>query len=348
MKFVVLAMIRDVRRHVSVVCAAQKGLPVSPSITSVPLTTTPLPERAQAKFCDTLAIDNERHMLYLGDNWSGGVDVFDIASTQPAFLKTVKLRGRIYGVVVAGNANKVFAGMSGSTLAVIDILDDHSVATLVHTGGSGHVDLLDYDPVHRRVYAANRLDSLLTWIDADTHEVIGRVDGLGSGLEQPRFNPADGLVYLTDNRDNVIFQIDPEAARLVQTFAIDDDCFPNGMAINPSTNQAVLISSNAKHPHAVVWDLQRQSIASITDESGGGDGVVYVPSIDRFLIAADEFGAGPVVGIFGGDPVQFLGNAQSTHGASWVDFDVTRGLVYTPTVTEGRPGLVSFPIPEGM
>jgi DNA-binding beta-propeller fold protein YncE len=318
---------------------------VGPSTTATPLTLTALPGSAQAKFSDTLAIDNERHLLYLGDNWSGGVDLFDIATSEPAFLKTIKLRGRIYGTAVAINANKVFAGMSGSTLAVIDVASDNAVA-LVHTGGVGHVDLLDYDPTHRRLYAANRLDRLLTWIDADSNEIVGRVDGLGSGLEQPRYNPADGLVYLTDNKDNVLFQIDPESARLVETFPIQDDCFPNGMAINVKNNQALLVSSFTARPHTVIWDLNTQKIASITDESGCGDGAVYVPSVDRFFQAASEFGSGPVIGVFGGDPVRFLTNVPAIPGASWVDYDTANELVYAPGVVDGKPGLLSFKLPS--
>jgi DNA-binding beta-propeller fold protein YncE len=317
---------------------------VAPSSNPTPLTLTALPGAAQAKFSDTLAIDNERHVLYLGDNWSGGVDLFDITTSTPAFLKTVKLRGRIYGIAVANNANKVFAGMSGSTLAVIDIASDHSVA-LVHTGGAGHVDLLDYDSTHRRLFAANRLDRLLTWIDADSNEIIGRVEGLGSGLEQPRYNPADGLVYLTDNKDNVLFQIDPESARLVETFAIQDECFPNGMAINAKNNQALLVSSYTARPHTVIWDLNTQKIASITEESGCGDGAVYVPSLDLIFQAASEFGDGPVIGVFGGDPVRFLTNVAATPGASWVDYDTANELVYAPSIVDGKPGLLSFKVP---
>jgi len=187
---------------------------------------------------------------------------------------------------------------------------------------------------------------LLTWIDADTNEIIGRVEGLGSGLEQPRYNPVDGLVYLTDNRENVLFQIDPESARLVQTFAIDDECYPNGMAINPANNQALLVSSYAARPHTVIWDLTAQRIASITEESGCGDGAVYIAPLDRFLQAASEFSTGPVIGIFGGDPVRFLGNVPTTPGASWVDYDTANELVYAPSVVDGKPGLLSFRMPD--
>lgn len=314
--------------------------------TVVPLNLTVIPEPAQAKFSDTLDIDQDGQLLYLGDNWSGGVDVFDISTPQPVFRKTIKLRGRIYGVVLAKNVGKVFVGMTGSTVAAIDTGSDNKVLAQIHTGGSGHVDLIDYDPEHKRIFAANRLDGFMACIDAVTNEMVGRVEGLGGGLEQPRFNPADGMVYLTDNRENVLYQIDPVANRLVKTFKIADDCFPNGMAINPETNQAVLACSNKDRPHTLIWDLTRQEIDSVIEESGCADGVMYEPTLDRFLVAAAGFTGGPVVGIFGGSPVSFLTNVPTVPGASWVAYDRKHKLVYVPAAKDGKPALVSFTLPD--
>ena len=314
------------------------------------LAVTPLPDAAQAKFCDTLDIDHDRHILYFGDNWSGGIDVFDISTKKPEYLATVKLRGRVFGVAVATNVRKVYVGMSGSTLAVIDTSGDfpgaNKVAAQIHTGGINHVDLLEYEPISNRLYAANRLDRFLVVVDGATNEIIGRIDGLGGGLEQPRFNSADGMIYLTDNIENVLYQIDPASNRLVNTFEIQDACYPNGLAINPKTNRALLACSNKERPHTVIWDLNRQTIESVIEESGSGDGALYEPSLDRFFFAASGFGGGPVIGIFGGTPVRFLGNVPTAKGASWVGYDRTNNLVYAPAVEKGRPVLLSFPMPD--
>jgi DNA-binding beta-propeller fold protein YncE len=306
---------------------------------------TVLPETAQAKFCDTLDIDHDRHLLYAGDNWSGGLDVFDIATSDARYVTTVTLRGRIFGVVAASDVGKVFVGLSGSTLAVIDAAHNTLVAQ-VHTGGKNHVDLVEYVASFKKVYAANRLDGFMVAVDAMSHEIVGRVEGLGAGLEQPRYNPRDGMVYLTDNKDNVLYQIDPATDRLVNTFAIADDCLPNGLAINPSTNQALLACSNKTRTHTVIWDLNRQAIDSVIDESGAGDGAIYEPSLDRFFFAANFFRDGPVIGIFGGNPVRFLGNIATAKGASWVAYDRVNKLVYAQAVENGRPAIISFPLPE--
>ncbi len=321
--------------------------------TAVPLQFVTLPDSAVGtKFTDTVDIDQETHRLYAGDNWSGGVDVFDISTPEAKYVKTIRTRGNLFGVCVAKNVSKVFAGLAGSGLAVIDIdpastRADTVIATL-NTGGRGAVDLIDYDPVHRKLYAANRNDGFMTSIDAVSNQILKRIEGLGRALEQPRFNPADGMVYLAGNGDNVLYQIDPATDELVKTFEIVDACHPNGLAINPETNQALLACSNRERPHTVIWDLAKGEIASVIEESGCGDGAIYDPTIDRFFFAASGFTGGPVMGVFGGNPVRFLTNVPTARGASWVAYDQTNRLVYAPAIRDGKPALVSFPLPEDL
>jgi YVTN family beta-propeller protein len=318
--------------------------------TAAPISSFVMPDGAVgAKFTDTLDIDQEAHLLYMGDNWSGGVDVFDISTSEPRLLQTIRMWGNVFGVCVAKNVNKLFAGLSGSIVAVVDVdpaaPKPNTVVARIDTGGRGSADLLDYDPVHRKLYVANRNDGFLTAIDAVTNEVVKRIDGLGKALEQPRFNPTDGMVYLAGNGDNVLYQVDPVRDELVQTFDIGDACNPNGMAINPKTNQALLACSNRARPHTVIWDLNSQSIASVIEESGCGDGAIYSAAVDRFFFAASGFSSGPVMGVFGENPVRFLTNVPTERSSSWVAFDETHRVVYAPGIRDGKPALLSFPLP---
>ena len=311
---------------------------------------TPMPEEAAIKFVDTMEIDQEAHRLYAGDNWSGGLDIFDISTPEARFLKTVRIRATFYGVCIAKDLDKVFVGLSGSGVAVIDVNPDSATADTmvarISTGGTGNADLIDYDPVHRKIYIANRNEGFLAAIDAVNNVLLKKIEGLGGGLEQPRFNAADGMVYLAGNTDDVLYQIDPATDTLVNTFELDEDCHPNGLAINPATGQALLACANRQRPHTVIFDLKAQKIASVIEESGSGDGATYDETIDRFFFAASGFSAGPVMGIFGGNPVQFLANVPTGRMASWVAYDRTNRLVYAPTIRDGIPALLSFPLPE--
>ena len=81
-------------------------------------------------------------------------------------------------------------------------------------------------------------------------------------------------------------------------------------------------------------------------DCGCGDGAIYDPVVDRFFFAASGFPSGPVIGIFGGDPVEFRTNVPTQPGASWVAFDQTHRVVYAPALQDGKPALIWFPLPD--
>jgi DNA-binding beta-propeller fold protein YncE len=310
-------------------------------------------QAGRTKFTDTMDIDQQGHRLYMGDNWSRGIDVFDITTALPNYLKTITSTSfrpaAFFGLCVAKNVQKVFVAHGTSLVSAIDIEPgsptvDAVVAT-VATGGALMADLIEYDPLHKKVYVANRDEGFMTSIDGGTVEIVAKIEGLAGALEQPRFNESDGYIYVVSNTDNVIHQIDPLTDRLVNTFDIGDECNPNGLAINPTTNQALLACDNRDRPHTVIWDLTAQRIASVSDACGCGDGAIYDSVADLFFFAASGFPSGPVIGIFGGNPVTFRTNVPTAPAASWVAFDQANKLVYAPSIEDGRPALISFPLP---
>jgi DNA-binding beta-propeller fold protein YncE len=318
--------------------------------------TTLTASRPGVKLTDTIEIDQAAHRLYAGDNWSGGVDVFDITRPDAQYVKTIALRGRprgipsYYGLKVVPELHKLFVGVSGSVLAVIDIdpaspTSDRVIARL-DTGGKGAVDLIDYVPPLRKIYAANRDDGIFVAVDAVRNEIVKTFDGLGPTLEQPCYNPGDGMVYLVSDGNNVLYQIDPVRDEVTRTMPIGIPCNPHGLAIDPDGGTALLGCSISDRPNTVIWDLKTQRVVADITDSGCGDGAIYVPSIGRFLFAAHGFTGGPVLGIFGGDPVRLLANVHTDHGASWVAYDETNRLAYTPTFANGLPALLSFPLPD--
>ena|SRR5579871_4940205 len=307
-------------------------------------TVTALPVEAHAvKFCDTLEIDQEAHRLYADDNWAAGVDIFDVSGPTPTYLKTVRTRGTFNGIVIAPELQKVFVAMS-SGVAVIDV-DPRSptadtIVTTIEVGGRGHPDLIDYDPEHHLIYAPNRNDGLMSIIDAVAQRVVREVGGLGGALEQARYNAADGMVYLSGNADNVLYQIDPLKGTLVRTLPIGEPCHPNGLAINPKTNRAVLANSG-RTTHCVVFDLEEGKPVEVLEGEGGGDGAVYDEVADRFFFAAAGFRPSPVVRVFDGAG-SFKGNLPSGPFASWVAYDRTNQVLRLPTISGGHPAILTL------
>jgi DNA-binding beta-propeller fold protein YncE len=304
------------------------------------------------KFTDTMDIDQQAHRLYMGDNWSFGIDVFDLSEATPKYLKTIRSMNMrpaaFFGLCVAKPVNKVFVAHGTSLVSVIDIdpasAGFETVVTTMRTGGLGLADLIEFVPQLNKVYVANRDEGFMTSIDAVSNEVKATISGMGRALEQPRFNETDGMVYLVSNADNLIHQIDPRTDVLVRTFAIGDECNPNGMAINSKTNMALLAGDNHAHPHTVIWDLTHQKIAAVIDKCGGGDGAIYDPVVDRYFFAASGFPGGPVIGIFDGSSAELITNVPTAPGASWVAFDQMHRVVYAPAIQDARPALLWFPL----
>jgi YVTN family beta-propeller protein len=256
------------------------------------------------------------------------------------------------GVIVAQNVNKLFVGLTDSNVAVVDIDPSSARANTViaklNTGGKARADELDYDPEERKIYVANSDDQFVTVIDAAQNAILKRIDVPGGAIEQPRYNPADGMVYLTGSEDNVVYKFDPKTDTMVSKTDVIDKCNPNGLAINPKTNQALLgCSSRVQPQHAVAWDIAAGKVINTFNQAGAGDMTLYDDKVDRFFFAASNFFRGGQMAIFrASDPIAFQTNIPTAVGSHAVAFEETNNIVYTQDQLPGEASLFSFPLPN--
>ncbi len=325
--------------------------PAGPT-TDVPLTHIAIPLPADKPFSSNIMdIDQGAHRLYFADRTLVGVDVIDISGPVGTYLQTVDTGSPPNGVSAAPSVHKVYAGLNDSSVAIIDAdpasPSFNTVIARPNTGGEKRADEMDYDPIDAKLYVANSDDGFVTVIDGKSNEIVKRIDGLGSGLEQPRYNPADGMMYMAGTANNLLFKFDPKTDVLVKTYDVVDPCAPNGLAINPKTNQALLgCSVRGAYPHAAVWDIASEKVIAVPRQVGPGNTTIYDPVVDRFFFAA-RIGDNPAIGVFAGSPVQFVASVGAgALGGTSVAFDETNRVVYTQDIRPGMEGLVSFPLPE--
>src|SRR5256886_285504 len=212
------------------------------------------------------------------------------------------------GVVVAKNVNKLFAGLNDSNVAIIDLTSLTLIAK-VNTGGKGRADELDYDPKDNKIYVANSGDGFVTVIDATTNAIVHKFDNLGAALEQPQYDSADGLMYMTSSDQNAVFVFDPAKDVLVRKDVLAILCSPQGIAINPKTNQALLgcnvgRAGSTGTSLTVAWDLAKRIFVGVFGQVGSGDSVTYSAKTDRFYFGAHNFPHGSSIGIFSGSPIR--------------------------------------------
>ncbi len=327
--------------------------PIAGDTTAVTLTKIAIPPLSgKTASIDLIVIDQEAHRLYAADRTTNGVDVFDVTTKDAKYLKTVDAGSGANGVVVAKNVNKLFAGLNDSNVAIID-LTSLAVIAKVNTGGKGRADELDYDPKDNKIYVANSGDGFVTVIDATTNTIVHKFDNLGAALEQPQYDSADGLMYMTSSDQNAVFVFDPAKDVLVRKDVVAVLCNPQGLAINPKTNQALLgcnvgRAGSTGTPLTVAWDLTKGIFVGVFGQVGSGDSVTYSPKTDRFYFGAHNFPHGSSIGIFSGSPIAFLTNVPtgSFSGAKNLAYDETNNLIYTQDALPGEGALFSFTPPK--
>ncbi len=329
---------------------------VDANTTKITLTKIPIPPIAgKTLSADILDIDQAAHLLYVADRTTNGVDVFDVSTATAKFVKTIDTGSGPNGIVVAKNVNKLFVGLNSSDVAVIDIdpasAKYQTVVAKVASGGKKRVDEMDYDPKDKKLYSANSDDGLVLAIDATTNQILKKFENLGEGLEQPRYDPIDGMMYMTSSDQNTVFQFDPTKDVLVKKFDVAVKCNPNGLAINTTTNKAVLGCSigrtgSGKTPITVSWDIAAGKVIDQFEQAGAGDAVIYSAKADRFFFAASNFNRGGMMAIFSGDPIKFITNVPTAVGSHGVAYDETNNVVYTQDQLDNEGALFSFVPPK--
>jgi DNA-binding beta-propeller fold protein YncE len=326
-------------------------LPVIAADMALPLPNVEIPPaKGKTGSFDIMEVDQGVHLMYVADRTTAGVDIFDISTPSAKYLQTIPTGSPPNGVSLAKNVNKIFAGTNDSNVVVIDINPASStrntVVARMSSGGKKRVDEMDYDPKDKKLYAANSDDGLVTAVDAVKNTIIKQFKDLGEGLEQPRYNPADGMMYMTSSDQNAVFQFDPVKDVLVKKYDVGADCNPNGLAINPKTNQALLGCSNKKTPMTVLWDLKTHAVITKFDQAGAGDMALYDSKTNLWFFAASNFPKGAVLAVFGGSPVRWLGNLPTAVGSHIVAYDQTNRVIYTGNQQPNSAGLMAFWLPE--
>jgi DNA-binding beta-propeller fold protein YncE len=297
--------------------------------------TSIVPIAGQTGNYDGVEIDNHAHRLYVADRTDSGVDVFDTSRASPAYIGTIFLGALPNGLALAPDFNKLYVGLSNGTVA--DVNTDPQSPTYYKVVGriaiqATSADLLDYSPQRQRVYVG--AGTFVAAINPNDDSVPGHFV-VGAPVEQPRYDPADGFVYVTSPGLDTLFQIDPTTGAIRQTYTLGG-CKPSGLAINAITQMALL----ACRQGVMRLDLPTAAFGVIHDVAGG-DIVSFDPTTQTFLVASPKLNPRSVVGVFDGDGN--LVNAITTDGESHAAaYDSTHGLVYAPDARTNKGQLLSF------
>lgn len=292
---------------------------------------TAMPAVAAGSF-DGVAADPKAQRLYLADGANNKIDVVDTSSANPRLVQAIDVGAAPHGLAVAPDIHYLYAGLTGGAIAVIDIQEGTprfmQVVTQIKADPM-EIDLLDYSAETKRLFAATGAGGDVIAIDTVTNQVI-RWYPLHVRIEQPRYNPADGKLYVTSPGTSSLVQIDPVDGTTTGNYFIKG-CDPSGLAINPGRQLALAACGGS-----VALINLRNGAYEVTRSVPGGDLVTYDASVDRFAVASPHGPKDSLVGVFDGDGT-FVGSVTATPKAHGAAFDA-HGLVYAV----GAAGLMSF------
>jgi hypothetical protein len=315
------------------------GPPIPADTTPVTLTTTKTNAPTTG---DLIDIDQGRHRLYVGHAATDSIEVFDVSTSTPQWLKSFHVPGGVAGILIATDIQKVFGGSPNGMVIVDADPSSPTYGVTLNTIflGPGGTDELDYDPVAHKVYVTDVGDHTVASVNATTNQLIKAFTGLPEDqIEQPRYNPSDGMIYVNFRATNTLAKFDPNTDTLVSTTKLSVPCTPSGIAIKPTTNMALLGCRNSSGPGLVFWNLTTNALDHQIPNVSGADQVIYNAKADRFFAAASRWHRGAMMGIMDGSG-KFITNVPTTFASHQVGYDQTNRIIYAL-----GGGLVSFPSP---
>jgi len=366
--------------------AASAGLQQQ-TIISIPNWTTTGP--TQANF-DLLNFDPVAHVMYLADRVNHGVDVINTQTNTllgtiivPSCVSQPTTSSCPSGVLVAPDLRRLVVTDRLTGIFIYDItagpVVGAPIASLTLPSSSG-ADEMDYDPLNKRVFIGNTNAPFFeTVVDLTQNAVLGQIP-VPESPEQIRFNPVDGLMYLTISGNSTVVRIDPTQGigTIVATIQ-DRPCAGHGLDIDAETNIGLLgCSSDAPGSGQGFLDLTAFTFTSAFPQVTGTDVLYFDPHNRRWYTASssnlnvgvpcpqDNPGADaflPVVGVFAaGNPSSrapsFVGVQCSGRNSHGLGVDPYQDNIYVParqfptnpaSLTTGQTGVVVFhdPAPAG-
>jgi DNA-binding beta-propeller fold protein YncE len=281
--------------------------------------TIAIPDAPLASF-DISAIDQATQRLYLADRSNKGIDIFDLRTNAHVgriggFVGAVTdTAGKVSsnksgpdGVIVIGD--EIWAGDGDSTIKVIDAKTLKIIDT-ISTGGHSRLDEMAYDPKNQIFIGVNNAEHppFATLISTKPgHHVIGKVtfDEATDGAEQPGYNEADGLFYVSIPEVNKspkkggVAVIDPAAAKLLRILPVDK-CRPNGLAFGPDQNFVLGCSVRGKDempPIIVIMNAKSGQVVATVPDIGGADMVAYSKANNQYYVGGGNYPGGGVLGV---------------------------------------------------
>lgn len=368
-------------------------IPASPDNTAI--------SKAGGQFVtyDIADVNPATNLVYLADRSNASVDIFN--------AQTLAFTGRIGGsqsaggtigfggqqgsnngisgpdgVVVAPSIGQVYVGNGSPNANNVPVnanstlygfsLGSNAPTITTHTGGTGRVDELAFDPKRNVVIAVNNADTppFLSLVNGSTGALIkqitfngtnGTPNATAGGLEAPTYNPVTDKYYVAvpqigTSGPGGLSEIDPTTGNVLRTFDFSTILGANGVCSPSGTTTGndgqVLVGCGANGATATILVNPVTGTIKAVNGIGGEDQVAYDSTRNLYFTASRFQAGGPVLGIIDGNG-NLLQTIATTPGDHSVTVDPNNGYVFVAAgadpnnrVCGNGCELVFAPVPE--
>jgi hypothetical protein len=249
---------------------------------------------------------------YLSDRTNAVVHVVDLASSTETgqitgFKGATIINGTVNkptsgpnGLLYIPDRNELYVGDGDGSVKVVD-LHNNTIVDTIPLGISKRADEMTYDAKNKRAIVTGPDDdiAILAFVSVTDRKLIHKVsfDNATNGIEQPAWNPADDLVYVSvpESNDNPGGEIDVlETVNFTTTkiFPVSN-CSSHGIVFGPKNQLLLGCSQDAiladSVGHTLVLDVTNGSTIETINGIGGADQVAYNPTLNFYYVAAYQY-----------------------------------------------------------
>lgn len=317
---------------------------------------------------DISFVDQKTQRYYLADRSNKSIDIFDARANTflgrvAGFVGPVMKNGKAdnshsgpNGVIVIGD--EAWAGDGDSTIKVIDLKSMRIVDT-IPLGGSTRANEVAYDDKDEIfiIGGQNEIPPYTTMVSTKPgHRIIGKMTFpmATDGNEQPKYNPADGMVYQAipqldnDEKKGGVAIIDPRTATLVKMLEVDN-CIPAGVAFGPDDNMVLGCNAEGVKNPAIITIMNTKTgkvVANVAD-IGGADMADYNKKNNQYYVAARAMKGGAVLGVIDAATNKLVQKIPLTGGNPHsVASSEENGHVFVPVGVTGGDGAIHVYAPR--
>jgi DNA-binding beta-propeller fold protein YncE len=230
------------------------------------------PLKAEKPDWDYLSLDAQRGRLFIAAR-GNGLMVYDTKAKK--VLRVLPDSGGVGASVPVPELDRLFAVKEEGELVVYQL---SSLEKLKAVKLGEDADGISYDPATSQVAIARGDSRELTFVDARSGEISGRIAMPARKLEAAVAD-GKGLVFIGSRDRSSVFKVDPAEHKVLAEYPAGCD-EANGLAIDRAHHR-LFVGCRGKSPVLAVMDADSGKVVAKLEIGRGNDGVIFDPDTKR-------------------------------------------------------------------